>query len=33
MHWAHEQFLKTQCHEAAQNLQDPQLKQYAAAIG
>ena len=24
----HEQFLKTQCQEAAQNLQDPQLKQY-----
>ena len=28
----HEQFLKTQCQEAAQNLQDPQLKQYAQQL-
>jgi len=28
----HEQFLITQCREATQNLQDPELKQYAQQI-
>ena len=28
----HEKFLKTQCPDAAQNLQDPQLKQYAQQL-
>lgn len=28
----HEQFLKTQCQNAAQNLQDAELKQYAQQL-
>lgn len=28
----HEQFLKTQCQEAAQNLQDGELKNYAQQL-
>mgnify|MGYP004699387459 CR=1 FL=1 len=28
----HETFLKTQCQQAAQNLQDPELKQYAQQL-
>ncbi|MDO4279909.1 MAG: hypothetical protein Q4C69_13865 [Lachnoclostridium edouardi] len=28
----HEKFLKTQCQEAAQNLQDPDLKAYAQQL-